>query len=101
MFGAHLHEARAAMAALAMSIPVSEINQRAFALYTGFRPEIPEGAEGWGASEALSLLAIRHVVDQKRSYSSQQLISSNLRIFAPVRHADLHLDCKITIPTCG
>ena len=66
-FGAHLDEARAAMTTLAMNIPVSEINHRAFGLYTRFRPEIPEGVEGWGASGALSLEAIRHAADQKRS----------------------------------
>lgn len=66
-FGSHLADARAAMTAMARSIPVSEINQRAFGLYTRFRPEIPEGIEGWGASGALSLEAIRRAADQKHS----------------------------------
>lgn len=66
-FGTHLDEARRAMIALAASIPVSDINQRAFGLYTRFRPEVPEGVEGWGASSALSLEAIRHAADQQRS----------------------------------
>lgn len=66
-FGSHLDDARSAMSALARSIPASEINQRAFGLYTRFRPEIPEGIEGWGASGALSLEAIRRAADQKHS----------------------------------
>lgn len=64
-FGTHLEEARAAMIALAKSIPASEINRHAFGLYTKFRPEIPEGVEGWGASGALSLDAIRQAADRK------------------------------------
>lgn len=63
-FGAHLNEVRAAMTALAKSIPVSEINRRAFGLYTKFRPEVPEGVEGWGASGVLSLDAIRHAANE-------------------------------------
>ena len=62
-FGAHLDEARAAMSALAKSIPVSEINHLAFGLYTKFRPEVPDGVEGWGASGVLSLGAIRKAAD--------------------------------------
>ena len=62
-FGSHLDDARSAMTALARSIPVSEINRRAFGLYTKFRPEVPERVEGWGAAGALSLDAIRHAAD--------------------------------------
>lgn len=64
-FGSHLADARAAMTALAGSIPVSEIDRRAFGLYTKFRPEVPEGVEGWGAAGALSLDAIRHAADEQ------------------------------------
>lgn len=64
-FGTHLDEARAAMAALAGNIPVSEINRRAFGLYTKFRPEVPEGVKGWGATGAMSLDAIRHAADER------------------------------------
>ena len=51
------------MAELARSIPVSETNRRAFVLYTKFRPEVPDGVEGWGAAGALSLDAIRNAGD--------------------------------------
>ena len=64
-FGSHLDEASSAMIALARSIPVPEINRRAFGLYTKFRPEVPEGVEGWGAAGALSLDAIRNAGDER------------------------------------
>jgi hypothetical protein len=64
-FGSHLGEARAAMTALAKSIPVSEINRTAFGLYTKFRPEVPEGVEEWGAAGALNLEAVRHAADHR------------------------------------
>ena len=64
-FGSHLVDARAAMTALARSIPVSEISRRAFVLYTEFRPEVPGGVEGWGAAGALSLDAIRHAAAEQ------------------------------------
>ncbi len=54
-FGDHLDEVRAAMEQLAASLPPEELNRRGFALYEAFRPAIPAGARGWGATGKLDL----------------------------------------------
>jgi hypothetical protein len=58
-FGASLESVRAAMSALAKSIPKPELAERAFALYEQFRPGIPAGVTGWGAKGVLDLARIR------------------------------------------
>ena len=58
-FGAQLADAQAALEALAQAYPPQELEQRAFALYEQFRPTIPEGVQGWGASGELNLERIR------------------------------------------
>jgi hypothetical protein len=52
-FGDRLAEARAAMEALATSLPPEELNRVGFRLYERFRPEVPEGPKGWGAKGEL------------------------------------------------
>jgi len=52
-FGDRLGEARAAMEALAASLPAEELNRVGFRLYERFRPDVPEGAQGWGAKGEL------------------------------------------------
>jgi hypothetical protein len=52
-FGDRLAEARGAMDALAASLPPEEINRVGFRLYERFRPDVPEGAQGWGAKGEL------------------------------------------------
>jgi hypothetical protein len=52
-FGDRLGEARAAMGALAASLPLEELNRVGFRLYERFRPDVPEGAQGWGAKGEL------------------------------------------------
>ena len=52
-FGDRLDEARAAMDALAESFPPEELNRVGFRLYERFRPDVPEGAAGWGAKGEL------------------------------------------------
>jgi hypothetical protein len=47
-FGDRLGEARAAMEALAASLPPEELNRVGFRLYERFRPDVLEGAQGWG-----------------------------------------------------
>jgi hypothetical protein len=47
-FGDRLAEARAAMEALAESLPPDELNRVGFRLYERFRPDVPEGVKGWG-----------------------------------------------------
>lgn len=52
-FGDRLTEARTAMETLAASLPPEELNRVGFRLYERFRPEVPEGAQGWGAKGEL------------------------------------------------
>src|SRR6186997_2939696 len=54
-FGDHLDEVRAAMEQLAASLSPEELNRHGFALYEAFRPAVPAGARGWGASGELDL----------------------------------------------
>ncbi len=58
-FGAALGEVQAAMESLAQTYPPQELEQRAFKLYEQFRPSVPEGTAGWGASGELNLERIR------------------------------------------
>jgi hypothetical protein len=58
-FGGRLDETRAAMEALAASLPPEELNRVGFRLYEAFRPEVPEGVQGWGAKGELRLERIR------------------------------------------
>lgn len=58
-FGDRLGEARAAMEALAASLPPEELNRIGFRLYERFRPDVPSGAEGWGAKGALTIERIQ------------------------------------------
>jgi hypothetical protein len=61
-FGDTLEPVREAMAAVAMSYTPDELAQIGFKLYEKFRPEVPEGAEGWGAGGMLSVAKIRSLV---------------------------------------
>lgn len=54
-FGPRLEEVRAAMHALADTLPPAELNRVGFRLYEAFRPDVPEGTRGWGARGALHL----------------------------------------------
>ena len=54
-FGDRLAEARAAMEGLAATLPPEELNRVGFRLYERFRPDVPHGAEGWGAKSELRL----------------------------------------------
>lgn len=58
-FGAELADAQSAMRDLAESFSPEELARRAFDLYEQFRPEIPEGKRGWGASGELDFEKIR------------------------------------------
>ena len=58
-FGERLAEVRAAMEGLAASLPPAELNRVGFRLYERFRPEVPEGAQGWGAKGELRFERIR------------------------------------------
>jgi hypothetical protein len=54
-FGNRLGEVRAAMESAAAMLPPDELNRVGFRLYEGFRPEVPEGVEGWGAKGMLDI----------------------------------------------
>jgi hypothetical protein len=62
--GAALPDVRAAMTALAASLPAEELAERAYALYEAFRPAVPAGERGWGAQGKLDLDKLRTL--QKR-----------------------------------
>jgi hypothetical protein len=58
-FGERLGEVREAMQELARSLPPDELDRIGFRLYERFRPEVPEGVEGWGAKALLDIRRIR------------------------------------------
>jgi len=58
-FGDALGDVSNAMLELAKSLPPSELAEKAFTLYEKFRPEIPPGKKGWGASGKFDLDPIR------------------------------------------
>ena len=60
-FGDTLEDVSAAMLGLAKSLPPSQLAQKAYGLYERFRPEIPPGKRGWGASGKLDLDLIRRM----------------------------------------
>jgi hypothetical protein len=62
-FGDRLGEARAAMDALAASLPPEELNRVGFRLYERFRPDVPEDAQGWGAKGELRVERIVGVAE--------------------------------------
>ncbi len=45
----------AAMEELAIAIPPDRIGKEAYHLYEKFRPQVPEGPQGWGAKGILDL----------------------------------------------
>jgi hypothetical protein len=54
-FGDRLGEVRAAMEALAAPLPPEELNSVGLRLHERFRPEVPQGVEGWGARAMLDI----------------------------------------------
>jgi hypothetical protein len=52
-------DAKAAMEALARSLPPQKLAAAAYKLYEEFRPSVPAGARGWGATGKLDLDGIR------------------------------------------
>ena len=58
-FGDALEDVSRAMLELAKSMPPSQLAGKAYPLYEKFRPEIPPGKKGWGASGKLDLDLIR------------------------------------------
>ena len=58
-FGPALPEVESAMQTLAKAHSPADLDQKAYALYEKFRPQIPEGTKGWGAAGDLDLGYIR------------------------------------------
>jgi hypothetical protein len=58
-FGDALADVSNAMLELAKSFPPSQLAEKAYTLYEKFRPQIPSGKWGWGASGKLDLDLIR------------------------------------------
>ena len=65
-FGDRLVEVRSEMAALAALLPPEELNRVGFRLYEKFRPEVPKGAQGWGAKGELHIHRIRDAAGTRR-----------------------------------
>jgi len=70
-FGDVLDEVYDAMKGLAKSMMPSELAEKAYPLYEKFRPEIPPGKIGWGASGKLDLDGIRKMAASKEAQSSK------------------------------
>ncbi len=58
-FGDALEDVSNAMLELGKSLPPAQLAEKAYGLYEKFRPEIPPGKKGWGASGKLDLDLIR------------------------------------------
>ncbi len=48
---------------LAASLPPDELERVGFRLYERFRPEVPEGVEGWGVRAELRIERIGRAAD--------------------------------------
>ncbi|UCG56219.1 MAG: hypothetical protein JSU70_15290 [Phycisphaerales bacterium] len=64
-FGDNLNSVKEAMGALAEAFQPDNLEERAFALYETFRPQIPRGRKGWGAKGTLDLRLIRSLVPKE------------------------------------
>ncbi|HVN54398.1 MAG TPA: hypothetical protein VMT46_08715 [Anaerolineaceae bacterium] len=58
-FKGNLNDVKQAMQELAGSLEPAALERRGFGLYEEFRPEVPEGTRGWGATGELDLDRIR------------------------------------------
>jgi hypothetical protein len=63
-FGDDLEDVRAAMKALARSLPKERLAAEAYALYEAFRPTVPRQKKGWGAEGVLDLDLIRSLAER-------------------------------------
>lgn len=54
-FGDNLNDVRVSMEKLAKAFTTKQLESKTYALYEKFRPEIPEGAKGWGVKGELDL----------------------------------------------
>ncbi len=68
-FGAAYATVRAALEALAAAYSPEELARRAWSLYVAFRPQVPQGVEGWGKKGVLDLERIEALIRQASSSS--------------------------------
>ena len=66
-FGDALDDFYDAMKGLAKTLTPSELAEKAYSIYEKFRPEIPPGKRGWGASGKLDLEDIRKMPGSKEA----------------------------------
>jgi len=64
-FGSELGDVQATMEALARAYPPDQLAAEAYSLYEQFRPDVPEGKQGWGAAGQLDLDCIRSLAEGK------------------------------------
>jgi hypothetical protein len=62
-FGSELADVQAAMEALAKAYHPDKLAAQAYTLYEQFRPDVPEGKQGWGAAGPLDLDYIRSLAE--------------------------------------
>ena len=62
-FGDNLAAVETAMQALAEAYPPNQLAAKAYSLYEKFRPTVPEGERGWGATGELDLDLIRSLTE--------------------------------------
>jgi hypothetical protein len=63
-FGHELADVEAAMDALAKAYAPDRLAAQAYALYEQFRPDVPEGKQGWGAAGELDLGHLRSLGEE-------------------------------------
>jgi len=68
-FSDALADALAAMRTLAKSVPPAHLADRAFHLYEEFRPQVPQGAAGWGTIGRLDLSRISRLAKDSQKAS--------------------------------
>ncbi len=64
-FGHELADVQAAMEALAKAYTPDQLAAHAYSLYEQFRPDVPEGKQGWGSAGQLDLDHIRSLGGEK------------------------------------
>ena len=64
-FGHELADVQATMETLAKAYTPDQLAAQAYALYEQFRPDVPEGRQGWGATGQLDLDHIRSLSEEK------------------------------------
>jgi len=69
-FGTDLAAVREALEELARSCRREELAAHAYALYEQFRPDVPAGKPGWGATGELDLARIRQMAKRSQSQAS-------------------------------